>query len=135
VDEVTNPQREHLTWEETSPLAAVDPASILREMRTEGPVAYLLVHGYRDDDSFDVVGAFWLSTDAERGGFLVHPKALWTGSELARNYRNALARDWTHAGIFDYWQGEGFSGIELLLERDSRISASLRALWNLLNSV
>ena len=122
MDELTNPQGEHLTWEETSPLAAVDPASILREMRTEGPVAYLLVHGYRDDDSFDVVGAFWLSTDAERGGFLVH-------------YRNSLARDWTHAGIFDYWQGEGFSGIELLLERDSRISASLRALWNLLNSV
>jgi hypothetical protein len=123
---------DRVDWKATSPLTTVDPAAILREMRTEGPVSYLLAHGYRDDDSFGVIGAFWLSIDDERGGFLVHPAALWTGSELARNYRNALERDWTHAGIFDYWQREGFSGIELVLDRDPRISASLRVLWKLL---
>jgi hypothetical protein len=124
-----------LQWDATSPLATVDPGSILRELRTEGGVRYLMVHGYRDDDSFGEIGAFWLSADGERGGVLVHPEALWTGSELARNYRNALDRDWTHEGIFHYWQREGFTGIELLLDREDRTAASLRALWTLLISL
>jgi hypothetical protein len=122
-------------WEENSPLATLDPAAILREIRLEGPVTYLLAHGYRDDDSWGAVGAFWISMDRQRGGFLVHPEGLWTGSELARNYRNAIDRDWTHVGIFRYWQRQGFTGIELALDNEECTAASLRALWNLLNSI
>jgi hypothetical protein len=120
---------ERTGWSATSPLATIDVASLLREMRTDGPVAYLVAYGYRDDESFDVVGAFWLSADEERGGFLVHPDALWAGSEIARNYRSALDREWTHPGIFDYWAREGFRGIDLMLDRRQRVASSLRDLW------
>ncbi|HEX6332316.1 MAG TPA: hypothetical protein VF129_13670 [Actinomycetota bacterium] len=56
------------------------------------------------------VGALWLSADGERGGFLVHPWALWEGSEFARGHRSALLRGWTPATIHRYWQEEVWRG-------------------------
>lgn len=64
---------------------------------------YLLVSGELDDTSWGIVGAFWLSVDGGRGGFLVSPEALWHGSEMVRSCRGALSRGWTDEAIFGYW--------------------------------
>ena len=58
----------------------------------EGPVRYLLVTGKQDDGLWGPVGAVWLSEDGERGGFLVHPWALFEGSDFVRGYRSARDR-------------------------------------------
>lgn len=89
----------------TSPFSlAASPTTTLLE--TEGHVRYLLVSGRQDDGLWGPLGALWLSDDERRGGFLVHPWALWVGSELVRGYRGALERGWTPAGIYAYWQRE-----------------------------
>lgn len=56
------------------------------------------------------VGAVWLSEDADRGGFLVHPWALSEGGEFVRGIRSALDRGWTPASIYAYWQDEVWRG-------------------------
>lgn len=71
----------------------------------EGPVRFLQVAGDLDDGSWGVAGTFWLSMSGERGGFVVSPRALWTGSEMARSYRGARERGWTPEEIYRYWQG------------------------------
>jgi hypothetical protein len=76
------------------------------QLETEGPVRYLLVSGRQDDGLWGPLGALWLSADETRGGFLVHPWALWEGSEIVRGYRSALERAWTPAQVYAYWQRE-----------------------------
>ena len=76
------------------------------QLETEGHVRYLLVSGRQDDGLWGPLGALWLSADEARGGFLVHPWALWEGSEIVRGYRSALERAWTPAHIYAYWQRE-----------------------------
>ncbi len=66
---------------------------------------FLLLSGELDDGSWGLVGAFWLSIDGGRGGFIVSPEALWRGSEMVRSYRGALARGWTEGTIYAYWDG------------------------------
>jgi hypothetical protein len=56
-----------------------------------------------DGASWGLIGAFWLSLDEERGGFIVSPRALWHGSEMMRSYRGAIDRGWTERSIFAYW--------------------------------
>jgi hypothetical protein len=80
------------------------------ELEAEGRVRYLLVNGRQDDGVWGSVGAVWLSEDRRRGGFLVHPWALWEGSEFVRGYRSALARGWSPDLIYGYWLREVWRG-------------------------
>ena len=99
------------------PLAVIEPRPTVLPVLAEGPVRRLLASGDRDDGSWGVVGAFWLSIDGDRGGFVVSPDALWTGSELARSYRSALDRGWTQERIYGYWQDHvGVAGGRLMID-------------------
>lgn len=100
---------------ERTQVAIRSPFSIVRppttpELSAEGRVRYLLMRGKQDDGIWGPVGALWLSVDGERGGFLVHPWALWEGGEFVRGYRSALMRGWTPATIYRYWQDEVWRG-------------------------
>jgi hypothetical protein len=93
-----------LVGHERSPLAAMSGGVTAPGALAEGPVRYLLVSGHLDDDHWGLVGAFWLSIDGARGGFVVAPPAIWQGSEMARSFRSATARGWTPEEIYRYWQ-------------------------------
>lgn len=94
-----------------SPLASVNNPISAPEMLEEGPVRFLLVSGECDNGSWGLIGAFWLSIDGQRGGFVVSPEAIWFGSEMARSYRGAIGRQWSEEDIYLYWQGQvGMSG-------------------------
>lgn len=100
---------------ERTQIGARSPFSIVRlpttpELTDEGRVRYLLMRGKQDDGVWGPVGALWLSADGERGGFLVHPWALWEGSEFVRGHRSALLRGWRPATIHRYWQDEVWRG-------------------------
>lgn len=99
-----------------SPLAALGHGVIAPDALAEGPVRYLLVSGERDDSSWGLIGAFWLSIDGKRGGFLVAPEAIWHGSEMVRNVKSALARGWTHELIYRYWQGRIGASDSLMID-------------------
>jgi hypothetical protein len=94
---------------QSSPFALLERARS-PELEAEGRVRYLLVSGRQDDGMWGPVGAVWLSEDGLRGGFLVHPWALWEGSEFVRGYRSALERGWTPALIYRYWLREVWRG-------------------------
>jgi hypothetical protein len=79
---------------------------MLPGLATEGPVRFLLVSGERDDTTWGIVGAFWLSQDGARGGFVISPDSLWHGSEMVRSYRGALKRGWIDRRIFEYWAAQ-----------------------------
>ena len=99
------------------PLSAIEPRPTVLPVLAEGPVRSLLASGERDDGSWGVVGAFWLSSDEERGGFVVSPAALWAGSELARSYRRALDRGWSQEHIYRYWRTQvGLAGGDLMID-------------------
>ncbi len=99
-----------LTWQ-VSPLSAIHEPLTQPAALSEGPVKFLLVSGLLDEDYWGLVGAYWLSIDAERGGFIVSPNAIWTGSELVRSFRGAQARDWTAEQIYNYWRAQvGMAG-------------------------
>ena len=87
-----------------SPLSAMSGRVTAPDALAEGPVRFLLVSGNLDDGDWGLVGAFWLSIDGARGGFLVAPPAIWQGSEMARSFRSAIARGWTAEEIYRYWQ-------------------------------
>ena len=91
------------TWDEVSPFATAPEPTQVHHIHAEGSVRYLIVSHERDDGSWGIVGAFWLSLDEQRGGFIVAPSALWHGSEMVRSYRGALDRGWTEKAIFSYW--------------------------------
>lgn len=91
---------------DASPLATVIEPIVAPQALSEGPVKFLLVSGQRDNTRWGLIGAFWLSIDGRRGGFLVAPGALWQGSEHARGYRNALTRGWDAEGVYAYWQSQ-----------------------------
>jgi hypothetical protein len=86
------------------PLSTIESRPTVLGVLAEGPVRFLLVSGDLDGGTWGVIGAFWLSIDGERGGFVVSPEALWTGSEMARSFRGASNRDWTAERIYHYWQ-------------------------------
>ena len=72
------------------PLAAMRDPVTAPDALAEGPVRFLLVSGELDDGRWGLIGAFWLSIDGTRGGFLVAPEAIWHGSEMVRSFRSAI---------------------------------------------
>jgi hypothetical protein len=87
-----------------SPLSSMNDRVTAPDALAEGPVRFLLVSGELDDARWGLVGAFWLSIDGARGGFLVAPPAIWQGSEMARSFKSAVTRGWTAEEIYRYWQ-------------------------------
>ncbi|MEP7059138.1 MAG: hypothetical protein ABI828_00280 [Actinomycetota bacterium] len=101
---------ERIRWQE-SPLAAVHVPVVTPDSLSEGPVRFLLVSGHLDENTWGLIGAFWLSIDGDRGGFVVAPDAIWSGSEMVRSYRGAVDRGWAAEDIYGYWQRQvGASG-------------------------
>lgn len=114
-------------WGEASPLTLVTDAVTFPELRSEGRVHYLVTSGERDSGAWGVIGAFWLSWDGERGGFLVNPNALYIGSEMVRSYRGALRRGWTNEEIYRYWQGRvGRRNERLKVDRQQQADSLMR---------
>ena len=101
---MTERQRTRSIGEERSPLSVTRDRVTAPDALAEGPVRFLLVSGELDDARWGLVGAFWLSIDGARGGFLVAPPAIWQGSEMARSFRSAVTRGWTPEEIYRYWQ-------------------------------
>jgi hypothetical protein len=99
-----------ITWQ-VSPLSTVhEPLSQPRAL-AEGPVKFLLVSGATDEGRWGLVGAYWLSIDAERGGFIVSPNAIYTGTELAKSLRGAVERGWDAERIYAFWRNQvGMAG-------------------------
>lgn len=80
-------------------------------MLSEGPVKFLLVSGRLDNGRWGLVGAYWVSIDGARGGFIVSPPAINSGSELVRSYRSGVERGWNDERIYAYWQAQvGIAG-------------------------
>ena len=104
------PDMNETTWT-SSPLSAIrEPVSTPGTL-SEGPVKFLLVSGQLDDGRWGLVGSYWVSIDGSRGGFLVAPPAIWSGSELVRSYRSGEDRGWSPERIYAYWQGQvGMAG-------------------------
>jgi hypothetical protein len=114
-------------WGQASPLTLVTDAVTFSELRSEGRVHYLIVSGERDSGAWGVIGAFWLSWDSERGGFLVNPNAIYVGSEMVRSYRGALQRGWTSDQIYRYWQSRvGAKGEPHKVDRQQQADSLLR---------
>ncbi len=99
-----------------SPLAALRERIIAPDALAEGPVRFLLISGSRDDATWGLIGAFWLSIDGHRGGFLVAPEAIWPGSEMVRNLKSAIARGWTHESVYRYWQAQVGAAGSLMID-------------------
>ncbi|MBA3689816.1 MAG: hypothetical protein H0W82_00185 [Actinobacteria bacterium] len=109
-----------------NPFAAAAPRPSLVGVLAEGPVRFLQVAGDLDDGSWGVAGSFWLSMNGERGGFVVSPRALWTGTELARSYHGARERGWTCEQIYRYWQGQvGLAG-RIMIDPQQHASSLLQ---------
>ena len=89
---------------EESPLAELRQPVAAPDALAEGPVRFLLVSGAQDHGDWGLVGAFWLSIDGRRGGFLVCPEAIWPGSEMVRSVKSALLRGWNHEQVYRWWQ-------------------------------
>lgn len=95
----------------SSPLSMIRESITAPDTLSEGPVRFLLVSGQLDDARWGLVGAYWLSIDGERGGFIVGPEAIFSGSELVRSYRSGLERGWDAERVYAYWQGQvGMAG-------------------------
>jgi len=99
-----------------SPLASLRERIIAPDALAEGPVRFLLISGERDDTTWGLIGAFWLSIDGRRGGFLVAPEAIWAGSEMVRNLKSALTRGWSHEAVYRYWQSQVGAADSLMID-------------------
>lgn len=109
------------------PLSTIESRPTVLSVLAEGPVRCLLASGDLDDGTWGVVGAFWLSIDGDRGGFVVSPDALWTGSEMARSYRGAVERGWTPERIYAYWCTQvGVAGGGLMLDPQQHADSLLQ---------
>lgn len=104
------PDMNDTTWK-SSPLSAIREPVTAPDTLSEGPVKFLLVSGQLDDGRWGLVGAYWVSIDGARGGFIVAPPAIWSGSELVRSFRSGAERGWNAERIYAYWQGQvGMAG-------------------------
>lgn len=104
------PEMSDTAWK-TTPLSTIHESVTAPEALSEGPVKFLLVSGQLDGGRWGLVGAYWVSIDGARGGFIISPPAIASGSELVRSYRSGAARGWTPERTFAYWQGQvGIAG-------------------------
>lgn len=104
------PEMNDTTWK-SSPLSSIREPVSAPETLSEGPVKFLLVSGQLDDGRWGLVGAYWVSIDGARGGFIVAPPAIWSGSELVRSYHSGAGRGWSAERMYSYWQGQvGMAG-------------------------
>jgi hypothetical protein len=104
------PEMNETTWK-SSPLAAIREPVTAPDTLSEGPVKFLLVSGQLDDGRWGLVGSYWVSIDGARGGFIVAPPAIWSGSELVRSFRSGEERGWSAERIYAYWQSQvGMAG-------------------------
>ncbi len=110
-------------WDELSPFAMTPASAHLTELHREGGVRFLLVSGERDDTTWGIVGAFWLSEEGDRGGFLLSPGSLWHGSEMARSFRGALTRGWTEERIYRYWESQAGGVGTYMVDPEARASS------------
>jgi hypothetical protein len=118
---------EYASEHDIAPLAAMQGPVAAPAALSEGPVRFLLVSGYLDEGSWGLIGAFWLSIDGERGGFVVSPDALWSGSEMARSYRNAVDRGWSAERIYGYWQSQvGMAGGRMMIDPQQHADSLLQ---------
>src|SRR5438045_8632790 len=102
---------EYASEHDAASLASLQEPVAASAALAEGPVRFLLVSGGLDDERWGLVGAFWLSIDGDRGGFMVAPEAIWQGSEMVRSFKGALARGWSQETIYRWWQRQvGVSG-------------------------
>jgi len=108
--------RDEEVHQHDSPLAALREPIIAPDALAEGPVRFLLISGERDDTTWGLIGAFWLSIDGKRGGFLVAPEAIWPGSEMVRNLKSALTRGWNHESVYRYWQSQVGAAGSLMID-------------------
>ena len=108
--------RDEEVHQNDSPLAALRERIIAPDALAEGPVRFLLISGARDDATWGLIGAFWLSIDGRRGGFLVAPEAIWPGSEMVRNLKSAIARGWSHESVYRYWQSQVGAAGSLMID-------------------
>lgn len=108
------------SWAQLSPFATTPVPAHLPDLEREGTVRFLLVSGERDDTAWGVTGAFWLSMDGRRGGFLVSPASLWHGSEMVRSFRGALDRGWSEERIYSYWEGQAGSVGTYMVDPEQR---------------
>ena len=108
--------RDEEVHQHDSPLAALRERIIAPDALAEGPVRFLLISGERDDATWGLIGAFWLSIDGKRGGFLVAPEAIWPGSEMVRNLKSALTRGWSHESVYRYWQSQVGAAGSLMID-------------------
>jgi len=75
------PEDRRVENEELFPLAALRDPVTAPDALAEGPVRFLLVSGDLDDGRWGLIGAFWLSIDGTRGGFIVARR--WHGASAA----------------------------------------------------
>ena len=108
--------RDEEVHQHDSPLAALREPIIAPDALAEGPVRFLLISGERDDTTWGLIGAFWLSIDGKRGGFLVAPEAICPGSEMVRNLKSALTRGWSHESVYRYWQSQVGAAGSLMID-------------------
>lgn len=101
----------------SSPLSRLHGSSASRIL-SEGHVRFLLISGPRDDTTWGLVGAIWQRTDGKEGGYLVSPDSLWSGSEIAHDYKNAMSRGWTEEEIFTYWGDHTGSSGDLMVDAE-----------------
>ncbi|MGZ8595535.1 MAG: hypothetical protein ACXWYJ_07730 [Actinomycetota bacterium] len=113
--ERTEPKVTTPTWSDLSPLAQITEPVTAPGTLAEGPVRFLIVSGQLDDGRWGLVGSYWLSIDGQRGGFVVAPDAIWSGSEIVRSYKRAVERGWDHELIYAYWQRQvGLAGLVMI---------------------
>jgi hypothetical protein len=110
------PEDMRVEIEELFPLAALRDPVTAPDALAEGPVRFLLVSGDLDDGRWGLIGAFWLSIDGTRGGFIVAPQAIWQGSEMARSFRGALSRNWHAEDVYRYWQRQVGAAGSLMID-------------------
>lgn len=90
-------------------------------MREARPVRYLIISGRRDDGLWGPIGALWLTEDAERGGFLVHPRGTHLGAEMVRGYQSALRRGFAPETVYGFWRDEVWIGSDLHVDEERTI--------------
>ncbi len=66
----------------------------------------LLMSGERDDGGWGLIGAFWLSVDGRRGGFIVSPGFLGMVARWSAAFEARSTAAGPRSGYFSCWEGQ-----------------------------